>query len=370
MNFGVNNELLQLEESFEDFFEETLCGYVVSDKDGIIKRTNTKITLWTGSTAAELHGKHFSNLLSVGGRIYYETHLGPLLRMQGYFEEVVLELKNKTGEKLRVLVNGLERRDQDGRPLFIRYTILKSTDRQLYEQNLLLAKNIAEHNLIKQTEMVALREQLIAVLGHDLRNPLSAITMAVNLMEVNAPAENNTDLLALLKRSSLRMTELVGNIMDFAKTRLGNGILLDRKEVELPPVMQQVIDELQLTNRERDIISVFTVTKPVYCDSDRIAQLLSNLVANALTHGSDKTPIYIHASNSGGMFELSVTNNGEPIPPDMQEQIFAPFTRETNRSSQHGLGLGLYISKEIARAHGGSLKCSSTPEKTVFTFCM
>ena len=355
-----------LQENFEDFFESALCGFITADAKGIIVRANKKVAGWIGFNTNELKGKRFSDLLAVGGKIYYETHLWPLLRMQGFFDEVVLELSGTAGQRLRVMVNAFETRDINDQPCFIRFTILKASDRLQYEQNLQEAKKIAEKELIIQRETVILREQLIAVLGHDLRNPLSAITMAIEILTLSL-GKREANIIAILKKSTLRMSELVSNIMDFARTRLGEGIILTKQNIELEPRLLQVVNELRLAFPKREIIALFETPESVNCDPDRIAQLLSNLIANALTHGSANAPVRIHTYHKDGNFELSVINHGAPIPADMHEYLFAPFTRETSRCSQHGLGLGLYISSEIARAHNGSISCTSTAEETCFT---
>lgn len=363
MTTGTNH----LQENFEDFFESALCGFIIADTKGFIVRANKKVGGWTGCSTDELKGKRFSELLSVGGKIYYETHLWPLLRMQGFFDEVVLELNDTTGRRLRVMVNAIESRDEEGQPYFIRYIILKASDRLQYENNLRQAKTIAETEVIKQKEMVALREQLIAVLGHDLRNPLSAITVAVELL-ISSHAPPDRILLATLERSSARMMELINNIVDFTRTRLGGGIVLAKQKTVLEPVLQQVVDEFRLIYPKREITFLFEITEPVDCDSYRIAQLLSNLIANALTHGAPNTPVHIHAFHNNGNLELSVTNNGAPIPAALHEHLFAPFTREVGHPSQHGLGLGLYISSEIARAHDATLTFTSNAKETCFKF--
>ena len=113
-----------------------------------------------------------------------------------------------------------------------------------------------------------------------------------------------------------------------------------------------------------------SVTKTVSCDRARIAQLLSNLAANALTHGAPDKPVLVCASTLDGTFELSVANQGEPIPPTTLERLFQPFFRVAARPSQQGLGLGLYIACEIARAHRGSLDVTSDKTETRFTFQM
>ncbi len=365
----ITTDINHLQENFEDFFEQSLCGFAITDPKGNIIRVNIKVAAWTGYSTDELKGKRFSDLLTIGGKIYYETHLWPLLRMQGFFDEVVLELSGASGQHLRVMVNAIERRAKYDKPCFIRFTILKASDRLQYEQNLQQAKAIAEQEALKQKEMVTLREQLIAVLGHDLRNPLSAIAMSAELLE-SIVEKKNKGILATLKRSSTRMTELVKNIMDFARTRLGDGIIIIPRSTLLQPVLQHVVTELRIVYPGRNIVSEFDLPEPVNCDSPRIAQLTSNLIANALTHGDHNTPVYVRAFQRDDMLELSVSNWGTPIAEDLREQLFSPLTREAVRPSQNGLGLGLYICSEIARAHKATLAFISTAEETRFIFRM
>jgi signal transduction histidine kinase len=129
------------------------------------------------------------------------------------------------------------------------------------------------------------------------------------------------------------------------------------------------VDELRSAHPERDILAELPPLPPLHCDPDRIAQLLSNLVANALLHGAPDAPVRVRASVDG-VFELSVANEGEPIPVAMQQELFQPFFRANVRRRQQGLGLGLYIAAEIARAHGGRLGVESGPAETRFTFTM
>ena len=365
----ISNDINALQENFEDFFENSLCGFIIADSRGLIQRVNTKILRWTNDTCENLKGKKFSDLLSIGGKIYYETHLWPLLRMQGFFDEVVVDLKSTTGIKIRVLVNAMERRNDNGDASFIRFTVLKATDRLQYEQNLQDAKKFAENELIKEKEMVILREQLIAVLGHDLRNPLSAVMMAGELLQSSSNSENAV-VITTLRRGTKRMLELVNNIMDFARTRLGEGIVVDRQNIMLEPILEQVVDEMKIINPKRSIISSLNLPEPIYCDADRIAQLVSNLLANALKHGDINSPVTVHARIINDHLEIAVGNKGVPIPAELHDFLFAPFTREVNRPSQHGLGLGLYIASEIARAHHAILNFTSTEEETRFIFRM
>jgi sigma-B regulation protein RsbU (phosphoserine phosphatase) len=137
----------------------------------------------------------------------------------------------------------------------------------------------------------------------------------------------------------------------------------------LEPALQQVVDELQSTHPESIIKTDFALTKPVKADPVRIGQLFSNLLGNALTYGSEGEPITVTAKTED-QFELAVCNAGNPIAPAAMERLFSPFARGEVRPSQQGLGLGLYIASEIAKAHGGRIDVTSTPEQTCFTFSM
>lgn len=214
----------------------------------------------------------------------------------------------------------------------------------------------------------ALREEFIAVLGHDLRNPLASIKAGIDLVR-RGKAEIN-EMLHLMEGSVSRMSELIDNILDFARGRLGDGIGLDRAEVALMPILLQVIDELRRTAPNREIDCDIILDGLVYCDPGRIGQLLSNLLANALTHGTATTPVRVNARASGDLFELIVSNAGPPIPAAALEKLFQPFFRREVRASQEGLGLGLHIASQIARAHGGTLRVSSSDELTTFILQM
>jgi sigma-B regulation protein RsbU (phosphoserine phosphatase) len=174
----------------------------------------------------------------------------------------------------------------------------------------------------------------------------------------------------VIRASATRMSGLIEDVMDFARGRLGTGLAL-RQDVEpLEPVLRHVLDELKAGFPDRAIDAVIAVTDPVRCDAGRIAQLLSNLVGNALTYGDAARPVQVRAVTGGETFELSVANEGDPISAAAQARLFQPFERGAVQPNQQGLGLGLFIASEIARAHGGTLDVMSTEVQTRFTFRM
>jgi signal transduction histidine kinase len=225
----------------------------------------------------------------------------------------------------------------------------------------------SEARLLGERETSELREQFIAVLGHDLRNPLASIAAGTHLLMRGG--REPAPILALMQQSVARMSALIDNVLDFARGRLGSGITLDRSPHALEPVLDHVIAELRSTYPDRPIEVEYELGRPVDCDSGRVAQLFSNLLGNALTHGSADSPVRVRATANDREFVLSIANSGNPIPREAIERLFQPFYRASQDPGQ-GLGLGLYIASEIARAHGGRIDVTSSPQETRFTFRM
>jgi signal transduction histidine kinase len=229
----------------------------------------------------------------------------------------------------------------------------------------------SEAVLLGERQVSELREQFIAVLGHDLRNPLAAMASGTRMM-TRAKSEKETSEIATLMQTTInRMARLIDNVLDFARGRLGGGLTLQRSIKEpIEEILNQVVAELRSSHPDRTIETDFDLTEAVNCDGPRIGQLFSNLLGNATTHGSPDKPIEIRAVTQDGTFELSVANSGDPITPAAMKRLFQPFYRGTVKQSPQGLGLGLYIASEIARAHGGTLDVSSSEDETRFTFRM
>jgi signal transduction histidine kinase len=228
-----------------------------------------------------------------------------------------------------------------------------------------------EATLSREREHAVLREQFIAVLGHDLRTPLSSISAGGRVLLKTPLDSKSISIVGMMLNSVKRMAGLIDNVLDFARGRLGGGLTLHRDAAEsVQPSLTQVVDELQSAWPDRIIEFEAALTAPINCDIGRIGQLLSNLVSNALTHGAPNTPVRVTATTRSGVFELQVNNQGEMIPPALIEKLFQPFVRADAQRNKQGLGLGLYIANEIARAHGGTLGATSTPETTTFTFRM
>jgi len=365
------------DDDLEDLYENAPCGYLSLGPDGRIVRSNQTLSGWLELAPEQLRGKRLRDLLSIAGQIFYETHFAPLLRMQGFFDEVALDLVRVDGKPLHVLANAAERRDAEGELLFTRVTLFRATERRRYERELVDATETAQAEsrlsrgqLLAEHETAELREQFIAVLGHDLRNPLAAIDGGTNLLMREPQSEKSQRVIGLIRGSVLRMSGLIDNVMDFARGRLGGGLQLNRSNKTLALTLEQVVGELQTSYPERRIELNVDPAAQLYADHARLAQMFSNLLANAITHGATDQPVRVEAVLEHSELELTVANAGSAIPPEAMQQLFQPFYRSNPHSRVQGLGLGLYIASQIAKAHGGRLEVTSDAAETRFTFSM
>ncbi len=356
---------------FEDLFETAPCGYLSTDKHGRIMRANQTFAAWLGLAPAALVGQRFSDLLPIADKIFYETHVAPMLHMHGSMSEIALDVVAINNRRIPMLVNAIERKDNAGRPSFIRLTLFVAAERRAYERGLLAERDLAKANVEAARAEAELREQFIAVLGHDLRNPLASISSGVRILQKETLSDRGRVVLGLMNGSLIRAADLIDNVLDFARGRLGGGIALTRSRDEpLEPVLRLVVAELCSIAPDQVVDACFALQEPIDCDHVRIGQLISNLLGNAMTHGAKDRTVRVEATTTPDELVISVTNGGTPIPPEALSRLFQPFYRGDSQVRHQGLGLGLHIASEIARAHGGQLAVRSDEEGTCFTFTM
>ncbi|MGY5850028.1 GAF domain-containing sensor histidine kinase [Salegentibacter sp. F14] len=241
-----------------------------------------------------------------------------------------------------------------------------------FHLNAIEEMQVSAEELAEEKHNSELREQFIAILGHDLKNPIATTRMSADLLLKVSDNEIIQQHAGIIKSTSYRMAGLIENILDFARGRLGQGIKIERKPCQdtLQTTLEQVIKEVKVISPGHEIKLDINLQKVVPCDQNRIGQLFSNLLANAAIHGSKKHPIKVKVTSKNETFSLSVINAGKKIPDAAKKHLFQPFYREKVKPGKQGLGLGLFITSEIARAHGGEMQVSSNEEKTQFTFKM
>lgn len=231
---------------------------------------------------------------------------------------------------------------------------------------------LAAEKIEDQRRISELREQFIAILGHDLRNPIASTRMSSEILLKTAKDEMSKKYAGMIKSSTYRMDRLIENMLDFARGRLGEGIILNRRlyNGELQKSLEEIIREMNINSPDRKLEINFNIEDDVRCDKDRIGQLFSNLLGNADSHGTKGNAIIVEAHTRENKFTLTVRNAGDRIPESAMKHLFQPFYREDVKPGKQGLGLGLFIASEIARAHEGIIKVDSSEKETSFTFEM
>jgi len=217
------------------------------------------------------------------------------------------------------------------------------------------------------------QDVFIGMLGHDLRNPLGAIHMSAQLlMQDAALGARQVKAASMIYNSGRQMGGLIGDLLDFTRTRLGKGIPVTCEQTDLAWLVRQAVDQASAYHPERSITLDATGDPAGQWDTARIGQVFSNLIGNAIKHGDPAAPIRIHVSGDAASVMASVNNMGAPIPAEELPHIFEPMHRAPSAGNGHpgsaGIGLGLYITQEIVHAHGGTVSVSSTLDAaTTFT---
>ncbi|MBA3499565.1 MAG: PAS domain-containing sensor histidine kinase [Deltaproteobacteria bacterium] len=217
-------------------------------------------------------------------------------------------------------------------------------------------------DITERIEIERAREQFMAVLSHDLRSPLAAISISADALQHLRLEAPYGVLVEEIKKTSKRMTELVQDVMDFARGRLGNGIPLSRKRCDLGEICAEIVAESLRIHPDRAISASTRGDLSGEWDRGRLAQMLTNLLDNAVTHGTD--PILITLVGDDSEVVLTVANHGRAIPTAALGMIFEPFSHAQTGLHSKGLGLGLYIVSELIRAHRGTVTISSTDDLT------
>ncbi|WP_069299386.1 GAF domain-containing sensor histidine kinase [Neptunicoccus sediminis] len=227
-----------------------------------------------------------------------------------------------------------------------------------------------QEKLVEQErELARIQDEFVAVLGHDLRNPVAALQSGFRLLAKQPLPDDARKLVPVMEASLLRMGDLIDNIMMHAKARLGGGIQIEATaDAPLAQSLTQIVEEIRAATTQ-DVELVLSFDRPLFCDAPRVAQAISNLLSNAVRHGTPGTPIKLHGVCDASGIAISVSNQGEPVPEDLRQDLFHPFRRGSHARGE-GLGLGLYIASTIAAAHDGLIDLQCADGTTTFTFRM
>lgn len=324
---------------------------------------NRTFCRWVGRANDEIVGKlRFQDMLTVGGRMFHQTHWEPLLRMQGSIAEVKLEIRHADGTTIPMIWNAMREPTADGH--IIELAAYVARDRDAYERELVQARKRVEELHAEANVRAAFAEQMMGIVSHDLRNPLSSIAMATMLLAQDELGPKATRLLQNITRSTDRAQSLISDLLDFTQARIGRGLTVVKSEIDVAATIAEAVEELGIIYRGRELLHTREgETILSMGDASRLTQLVGNLVSNAMVHGKPNAPVSVTTRVAPDAFHVSVHNEGEPIPDSVRDALFAPMTRGATASkSGRSVGLGLFIVSEIAKAHGGSVRVDSTLE--------
>jgi sigma-B regulation protein RsbU (phosphoserine phosphatase) len=337
--------------------------------DSTFLRTNRTFCGWVGYPPEALIGRRrFQDLLTMGGRIFHQTHWHPLLQMQGSISEVKLDVLHRDGSVVPMVLNALQ---HEHRGVVVHeLAAYVARDRDKYERELVLSRKRLESLVAEATRLQAeakdralFAEQMIGIVSHDLRNPLSAIAMAVAILGRSELSGNQQRTASRIRRATERATHLIADLLDFTQARLGTGLSVSCSAIDLHEAVSDAVDEFAHVHPGRTVEHVREGEGACSADASRLTQLVGNHVSNAITHGHPTAPITVTSTVTEHSCSIAAHNQGAPIPAEAQADIFQAMTRGANApSTGRSVGLGLFIVREIARAHGGSAKVHSSPD--------
>ncbi len=367
----------------DELIDNAPCGLLLTLDDGTIKRVNQTFCLWLGMPREALLGRRFQDLLSMGGKLFHQTHCLPLLQMRGSVSEVKLDLLRQDRSTVSLMFNGVRRQTPQG--YLQELALFGAQERTTYERELTASRKMAEELLLQQlasqkelssaqnrlrlaqTEAdirATFAEQMVGFVSHDLRNPLAAIKMAAGLIGRDPLSERQQRSLGHVMVSVERAQRLIVNLLDFTQARVGRGITVLAQAIDLHKVVGACVEELRLTFPERTLIHRIEGEGPCSADADRLFELVENLVSNAVAYGAADSDIVVTSAFETQWIKISVHNHGAPIAVDLLGGLFEPmlFGVAEGDNDAHTVGLGLFIVREIARAHWGDVSLSSSEE--------
>lgn len=228
--------------------------------------------------------------------------------------------------------------------------------------------NAQELMVAHERELARIQEEFVAVLAHDLRNPVAALEAGFRQLGKEPMTDRAQIILPLMRSSLYRMTDMIENMLLLAKARLGGGIRISAvTDAPLTEALTQVVQEVRAAWPDHEIILDLSFDRPVRCDALRIAQAVGNLLSNAVRHGTRGAPVRVYGLLTASELEINVANQGQAMPDELLRDLFQPFRRGTHAAGE-GLGLGLYIASSIAKAHSGRIDVTCKDGTTIFAF--
>ena len=340
------------------------CGFLSFADDGLVRLANDTLLELLGYERDELVGRHVETLLPVASRIFYQTHLFPLLRLHGRVEEVYFTLRSRSGAEVPVLVNAA-RREREG-VVANDCVMMHVRQRDQYEDEILLAKRAAE-------EAARAKDEFLASVSHELRTPLTAVLGWARMLQTGKLDEAMAArALDAIERNAQSQNQLIGDLLDFSRIISGK-IRLDVGRVEPASVIAAAVDVMTPAADAKGIRLQSILDPragPVSGDPERLQQVMWNLLSNSVKFTPRGGRVQVRLSRVDSSVEITVSDTGQGIAPEFLPYVFERFRQADNTTTRRhtGLGLGMAITKHLVELHGGTVRAESPGEGLGATF--
>lgn len=351
-------------EDIEDLYQNAPFGYLTIMPDGRIVNANTTLLNFLRYDREEfVNQKSFQDLLKIGGKIYFETHMIPLLQLQGEFSEINLELQPKDGVGLPVLINGKKVLGKSSTQPFYRFSILDISQRKLYEKELLLARKNADEKTKKLQQINEELEQFAAIASHDLQAPLRIVLGLMSILKRDYEPQGSKAeyYFSLIQTNTERMKSMIKDLLAHSKIDQATAEL---EEVSLQDVCKTAIELLREPIKANDAFFEIADLPTVRGNQIQLVRLFENLFSNAIKYRSLQNPIIqVTFSKSHDHLMISIKDNGVGFEQIHAERIFKFMKRLHGNDHIPGTGIGLASCKKIVEFHGGEIGAISEPGK-------
>lgn len=360
-------------------YQDAPCGLLLTDAGGTILRANATLCRWLGYSSAALTGKvRIQDFLTVGARLFHQTHCLPILQIQGSVAQLQIDIRDSGGQRTPVLVN-IVQRTLEGK-VFDEWALVATNERRSYERELLAARRGAEQALAARLEAEARlrglnqelseadrrKDEFLATLSHELRNPLAPMRNALEVLKLDGGAAAKRPLLEVFDRQLHHLTHLVDDLMDVSRITQGR-MELRCAPLRLADIVQGALDDAGATLQAAGHALRVSIEAPgavVHADATRLFQVIANLLANACKYTPDGGEIALALRVEGTEAVVEVRDSGIGIPAHALGTVFGMFSQlePALDRAKGGLGIGLALARGIVALHGGSIGAHSEGE--------
>jgi PAS domain S-box-containing protein len=351
----------------DELLNNAPCGFLVVTDDGKLVEANQTLIDLLGYERGEFEGLHIEKILPVAGRIFYQTHFFPLLKLHGKVEEIYLSLRTRLGEEIPVLANAV--RHERGGTFFNDCVLMPMYRRNQFEDELVKAKKEAEAATLA-------KDEFLSVVSHELRTPLNAIFGWTQILLSKEPdAKTVRYAIETIERSAKSQRMLIEDILDLARITSGK-LSMDVGRVNLAKTIESAVEIVAPAANAKEIRletaldSSFESKAIVSGDSSRLQQVLWNLLSNSVKFTPNGGSVQVRLERVDSNVEISVRDTGQGIAPEFLPHVFERFRQIDNSTTKRhsGLGLGLAITRHIVELHGGTIRAESSGEHLGATF--